>query len=414
MTNLKLPVANKPKTQGNTASASTSRPGKTVTVHQYRSVMYDFVLPYMYYFLLFMIVLLCYMVILTPQDSNLGASKQVIVNIYKSVFDGDSEKPESFVENLDYVPYPLSDEFINHVNSKANTWKAGRNFHPSTSMKTLKRMMGALPEPHRLGSVHNDIPLKLSYGNTSVKLDNFDAREAWPQCPSIQEIRDQGGCGSCWAFGAAETMTDRHCITHGTQFRYSAEELVSCCESCGDGCNGGYPAMAFNYWKHQGIVSGGAYDSHQGCQPYEVPACEHHVEGPRPECGDVPTPQCQKSCIPEYNSTYEADKHFPSQVYGVIRQKEILNELSSNGPMEGTFTVYEDFLHYKSGVYQHVYGSAVGGHAVKVIGYGVEEDVPYYLCSNSWNYDWGMGGFFKIARDAMDRTMYTGIPDKRT
>lgn len=39
--------------------------------------------------------------------------------------------------------------------------------------------------------------------------ENFDSRENWPKCPTIQEIRDQGSCGSCWAFGAVEAMSDR-------------------------------------------------------------------------------------------------------------------------------------------------------------------------------------------------------------
>lgn len=44
---------------------------------------------------------------------------------------------------------------------------------------------------------------------TSIRDDlpeNFDARSNWPYCPTIQEIRDQGSCGSCWAFGAVEAM----------------------------------------------------------------------------------------------------------------------------------------------------------------------------------------------------------------
>lgn len=52
-----------------------------------------------------------------------------------------------------------------------------------------------------------------SLGSESIP-DNFDSRENWPNCESIKEIRDQSTCGSCWAFGAAEAMSDRWCIAH--------------------------------------------------------------------------------------------------------------------------------------------------------------------------------------------------------
>ena len=53
---------------------------------------------------------------------------------------------------------------------------------------------------------------------------------------------------------------------------------------------------------------------------------------------------------------------------------------------------------YKSGVYQHQTGGMLGGHAVKIIGYGVEDGVKYWLLANSWNESWGDKGFFKILR----------------
>ena len=64
--------------------------------------------------------------------------------------------------------------------------------------------------------------------------------------------------------------------------------------------------------------------------------------------------------------------------------------------MTSAFTVYEDFLTYKSGVYQHQTGSALGGHAIKTIGWGTQDGEDYWLCVNSWNNTWGDKGLFKI------------------
>lgn len=70
----------------------------------------------------------------------------------------------------------------------------------------------------------------------------------------------------------------------------------------------------------------------------------------------------------------------------------------TNGPVEGSFTVYDDFYTYKSGVYKHTTGDFSGGHSIKIIGWGVENGEKYWLCANSWNTSWGDKGFFKILR----------------
>lgn len=67
--------------------------------------------------------------------------------------------------------------------------------------------------------------------------------------------------------------------------------------------------------------------------------------------------------------------------------------------METRFDVYSDFMNYKSGVYKHVGGKLEGGHAIKILGYGKEDGLDYWLCANSWNTTWGMDGYFKIAFD---------------
>jgi len=295
---------------------------------------------------------------------------------------------------------PLSDEFINIINSKATTWKAGSNFHSSVSMTYLQTLMG----------VHKDAgqflgPIKV-YGEEEPIMDNlpenFDSREKWPNCPTIGEIRDQGSCGSCWAFGAVEAMSDRVCIHSDgkVNFHFSAEDLVSCCHTCGFGCNGGFPGAAWSYWVRKGIVSGGEYGSKQGCVAYEIAPCEHHVNGTRGPCSEGgKTPKCEKKCQPGYNIAYEQDKHFGKTHYSISKnQDNIRQEIFQNGPVEGAFSVYEDLLSYKEGVYQHVHGKMLGGHAIRILGWGVERGTPYWLIANSWNTDWGDNGTFKILR----------------
>lgn len=167
--------------------------------------------------------------------------------------------------------------------------------------------------------------------------DEFDAREAWPGCDSISFIRDQASCGSCWAFGAVEAMSDRICIASGqkAQVILSAEDLLTCCGFlCGFGCNGGFPGMAWWHWVHRGIVTGGLYEG-EGCQPYKIAPCEHHIVGPRPDCKMEKTPKCEKTCQPGYNKSYEADKHYGSKSYSVSGVAKIQTEIMTNGPVEG-------------------------------------------------------------------------------
>ena len=259
---------------------------------------------------------------------------------------------------------------------------------------------------------------KIDFEAKSIPIE-FDARKHWPNCSSISLIPDQGECGSCWAVAATEVMSDRICIhSNGTkQVNISAQHLTSCCTTC-DGCDGGDTISAWKYYKTDGIVSGGHYNSHQGCQPYLFPECSHSgtVNGTRPPCGDAKsTPPCSNKCETGYNVSFYDDKHYASHIYSIENNVTSLQyEIMKNGPVEAELTVYSDFFHYKSGVYQNLTNDLKGYHAVKILGWGVENGTPYWLCANSWNDEWGDHGYFKIRRDTnecdiMDN-LNAGIP----
>lgn len=76
--------------------------------------------------------------------------------------------------------------------------------------------------------------------------------------------------------------------------------------------------------------------------------------------------------------------------------------------METGFTVYEDFMSYSGGVYKHTSGAQLGGHAVKIVGWGD----GYWICANSWGPSWGEKGFFNIAfgECGIDSAVYACSP----
>lgn len=232
--------------------------------------------------------------------------------------------------------------------------------------------------------------------------ESFDSRDHWPNCESIKEIRDQSNCGSCWAVSSASAMSDRICIASGqtNQTRVSASDINSCCYECGDGCDGGEEDEAFRYWKSRGWVTGDEYGNNKWCRPYSFAMCAHHVKVENlPDCiGEFPTPKCEKTCVSESGRNYDEDKTYAKEWYTVSGEDDIANEISQNGPVVTGFTVYEDFMTYREGIYEHQTGSDLGGHAVRIIGYGEENGTKYWLVSNSWNNYWGEDGRFRILK----------------
>lgn len=234
------------------------------------------------------------------------------------------------------------------INSQNGSWKAVEPTRfQDLKEEHVRRLMGTLmTDKDVLPDVTEVIELQLEAP------DSFDSATNWPGCESIQEVRDQSDCGSCWAFGAVEAMSDRICIVSGQtdQTRISAEDLVSCCSSCGFGCNGGYPSAAWSYFERTGLVTGGLYGDDQWCQPYSLAPCAHHTTSAKYDpcpASEYPTPRCSRKCNANFPGSYTKDKHHGRNAYSVRGETKMKAELSQNGPFEVALTVYEDFLTYQ-------------------------------------------------------------------
>ena len=218
----------------------------------------------------------------------------------------------------------------------------------------------------------------------------------WRDHGVVGAVQNQGSCGSCWAFGAVESLGDRFAIaTNASSPVLSPEDLVSC-DELSLGCLGGFISMAWRYIESVGVVT-------ERCFPYAA------GEGNAPPC--PPKGQC-------VSKSAEYKKYRTSDHYRLDTVEDIQKAIMTGGPVEGGFEVHQSFMHYKSGVYSRewwkFWDPELGGHAIKIIGWGNQNGTDYWLVANSWGTDWGLDGYFKIKKGVnecdIESSVYAGDP----
>lgn len=179
-------------------------------------------------------------------------------------------------------------------------------------------------------------------------------------------IKDQGPCGSCWAFGSIAAMEAQHNIEEGDpdiDLDLSEQDLLSCSPGS---CNGWYSSRTLNWLKNQGTVD-------EACFPYYA---------------DDTIP-CTAACSDWTARTWKIKE------WGWVNPtKEDIKGYLLKAPLPTSMKVYTDFFYYTGGVYEHVWGSYEGGHLVTLVGW--DDTNQCWICKNSWGTEWGEEGWFRI------------------
>jgi hypothetical protein len=182
----------------------------------------------------------------------------------------------------------------------------------------------------------------------------------------VTPIKNQGSCGSCWAFAVTAALESQALMDAGTPLDLSEQVLVSC-PNGGGTCSGGSPSTASTYIRDVGLPL-------ESCFPYTAT-----------------NSVCSNACPTYRTYTYRVIGWHSGQ----SAVDSIKNALYTYGPVVTTFYVYADFFSYKSGVYSYATGTYQGAHAVLTVGY---DDVNQcFIVKNSWGTGWGEAGFFRIA-----------------
>lgn len=194
----------------------------------------------------------------------------------------------------------------------------------------------------------------------------------WRKKGAVTPVKNQGQCGSCWAFSAVGAIESAHFIKNKKLVRLSEQNILDCVRSGSMGCQGGYMNSAFDYVvRNRGIAKEDSYRymGRQGQCRYRPESRGATITGYKP--------------IPRGN------------------ENALTDAIAKAGPVSIAMDVSDrQFQFYRGGIYSANSCSRYRtNHAMLAVGYGQ----GYYLIKNSWGAQWGNQGYVQVRKDGQDR-----------
>ena len=259
---------------------------------------------------------------------------------------------------------------VNHNLDKNATFQMGLNHFSDLSPEEFQmKYLGGFQKSNNTGLSIGAAACSKFTGTPGKMLPNA---VDWTVLGKTTAVKDQGYCGSCWSFSAAEAIESVWAIRKGQLLTLSEQQLVDCSKKYGNmGCNGGLMDSAFHYVMDNGLCLESAY-------PY--------TSGKTTSAGT-----CQSTCSPAVTISGCADTTPNNQI--------TLKEAVSMGPV--SIAIQADskiFQSYTSGI---ITGTSCGqtlDHGVVITGYGTENNIMYWKVRNSWSASWGESGYVRIER----------------
>ncbi|KAH0793215.1 Clan CA, family C1, cathepsin L-like cysteine peptidase [Histomonas meleagridis] len=205
---------------------------------------------------------------------------------------------------------------------------------------------------------------------------NFKSADSidWRTKGAVNQIKNQGSCGSCWAFSAIVGAEGAHFLKTGKLISLSEQNLVDCVTTC-YGCAGGYMTDAYDY-----VIK--------------------YQSGKFMLEDDYPYKGVQESCRFDLSkATGSITKYIEVTKFD---EKDLAAKVSQHGPTCIAIDAsHYSFQLYSQGIYNESRCSSTElDHGVGCVGYGAENQTKYWIVRNSWGTSWGEGGYIRMLKDS--------------
>lgn len=224
--------------------------------------------------------------------------------------------------------------------------------------------------------------------------DNFD----WKHLKAVQNVKDQGECGSCWAVSSMSVLEAHHEIATNTSMKFSVQEIISCAPNprhCGGdgGCDGATAEIAFDFALKHGLVT-----------EQEYPYTQRNAV-----CPQTLVSQSRETTRQRTESLgMWGWERLPKNRYAPLMRAVV-----EQGPVVVAVAVTDGddpIMFYSGGIYDGCRQDAVLDHAMMLIGYGEEAKggTKFWTLQNSWGTEWGDHGRMRLLRGESDETTFCG------
>ena len=244
-------------------------------------------------------------------------------------------------------------------NSEGHSWTMGANKFADLTPREFKQLTGSCvfdTERRR----HN---------NLRVDVDAPSSVD-WTTKGAVTAVKNQGQCGSCWAFSATGSMEGAWFLSNGTLPSLSEQQLVDCSAAQGNqGCNGGLMDSAFQY-----VMANGGITSESN-SPYTA------------QDGTCKSTKA-KQVVATVSSFTDVPAGSEAALMSAVAQQPVSVAVEADQSV---------FQLYAGGVMTSSCGTNLD-HGVLAVGYGTQSGLDYWKVKNSWGADWGMNGYILLGR----------------
>ncbi|GAA0175829.1 cysteine protease [Lithospermum erythrorhizon] len=325
--------------------------------------------------------LLFFLVCITPLITQLSSAKEFsivgyspddltcidkLINLFENWIENHGKIYETIEEKLHR--FEIFKENLKHIDERnkeiTEYWLGLNEFSDLTHEEFKKMYLGLKVDENKIPQESKEFSYR------DVDVEALPKSVDWRKKGAVTDVKNQGSCGSCWAFSTVAAVEGINQIVTQNLTALSEQELIDCDTTYNNGCNGGLMDYAFSFI----VANGGLHKEDDYPYLMEEGTCDEKRD---------------ESEVVTINGYHDVPRNDEQSLLKALAHQPLSVAIEASG---------RDFQFYKGGVFDGHCGTDLD-HGVAAVGYGTTKGADYIIVKNSWGPKWGEKGYIRMKRN---------------